>query len=233
MRCARFTFRLWPTLAAVTGVGILASLGAWQTHRGYEKRAQFEAFARAEGPTMPYGAEGGQARYAHVRLEGRYDPLHQVLLDNMTHDGRVGYRVLTPLRTSLGLVLVDRGWMAAPARREELPDLPVTAEVRVVTGRIDDLPRAGIELKTSDGVGWPRRLSYPDLSALRRIYAAPVAPSIILLDAAAPDGFLRDWRPGGLPPERHFGYAVQWYGLSLALLVLFLVANFRKPDIPS
>ena len=152
---------------------------------------------------------------------------------NMTHDGRVGYRVLTPLRTSLGLVLVDRGWIAAPARREELPDLPVTAEVRVVTGRIDDLPRAGIELKTSDGVGWPRRLSYPDLSALRRIYAAPVAPSIILLDAAAPDGFLRDWRPGGLPPERHFGYAVQWYGLSLALLVLFLVANFRKPDIPS
>ena len=95
------------------------------------------------------------------------------------------------------------------------------------------MPRAGIELKTDDGAGWPRRLSYPDNAALQRIYAAPVASSVILLDAAAADGFLRDWRPGGLPPERHFGYAVQWYGLSLALLVLFCVVNFKKPDTPS
>jgi surfeit locus 1 family protein len=98
-----------------------------------------------------------------------------------------------------------------------------------VTGRIDQLPRAGINLAASDGAGWPRRLSYPDLATVRRVYGEAVDPAIILLDASANDGYLRDWKPGGLPPERHFGYAVQWYGLALALAVIYVVINLKRP----
>jgi surfeit locus 1 family protein len=228
MRLRKFTFRLWPTVFAAIAVGLLASLGAWQARRGVEKQALFKAFARGETLAVPYGAAGGQARYAHVRLEGRYDPEHQILLDNMTHDGLTGYRVLTPMRTSLGTVLVDRGWLQAPPRREQWPDLTVSAELRTVEGRIDELPRAGIALAATDGAGWPRRLSYPDLVTVRRVYAEAVDPSIILLDAKEPDGYTREWRPGGLPPERHFGYAVQWYGLAFAVFVIYVVVNLNR-----
>lgn len=229
MRLRQFTAGLWPTVATVVGVVILASLGSWQVHRGVEKKALFAAFARGDSPAVPYGAAGGQERYAHVRVEGRYLPDRQVLLDNMTHDGRVGYRVLTPLRTTLGTVLVDRGWVLAPPRRDQWPDLTVSDELRTVTGRIDQLPRAGINLAASDGAGWPRRLSYPDLATIRRVYGEPTDPAIILLDASANDGYVRDWKPGGLPPERHFGYALQWYGLALALAVIYVVVNLKRP----
>lgn len=229
MRLRQFTAGLWPTVFTVVGVVILASLGTWQTHRGFEKQALFAAFARGDSPAAPYGAAGGQDRYTHVRVEGRYVPARQLLLDNMTHDGRIGYRVLTPLRTTLGIVLVDRGWIPAPPRRDQWPDLAVSDALRTVTGRIDQLPRAGINLAASDGAGWPRRLSYPDLATVRRVYGEAVDPAIILLDASANDGYLRDWKPGGLPPERHFGYAVQWYGLALALAVIYVVINLKRP----
>lgn len=221
-------------MLAACGIGAFVYLGIWQTHRGLEKQAQVTAFLRGDGvPAVPYGSSDGRLRYAHVRLEGHFDAERQVLLDNMTHGGRVGYRVLTPLRTTLGVVLVDRGWVPAPARREELPSVAVGGDLRVVTGRLDLLPRAGIALPTVPGGGWPRRLSYPDLASLQRAYGEPIEPQIVLLDAAAADGYVRDWHPGGLPPERHYGYAVQWYGLALAVLAIYLVVNLKRHGQPS
>jgi len=127
-------------------------------------------------------------------------------------------------------LLVDRGWIPAPPRRDQWPQISVTDDVRTVAGRLDELPRAGIALAESDGSGWPRRLSYPDLATVRRVYGQHVDPQILLLDGNAPDGYIRDWRPGGLPPERHFGYAVQWYGLAFALFVIYLVVNTRRTE---
>jgi cytochrome oxidase assembly protein ShyY1 len=37
-----------------------------------------------------------------------------------------------------------------------------------------------------------------------------------------------DILPNTLPPDRHLGYAVQWFGLALAVLVTALVVTFRK-----
>ena len=34
--------------------------------------------------------------------------------------------------------------------------------------------------------------------------------------------------PNTLPPEKHRGYAVQWFALALAVLVTALVLTFRK-----
>ena len=146
----------------------------------------------------------------------------------MTHQGQVGYRVLTPFILSEGTVLVDRGWILAPPRRDQWPEVTVSSANRTVKGRIDELPQAAIVLEASDGQGWPRRLSYPDQATVQRVLGTTVEPSIILLDASNADGYTRDWRPGGLPPERHYGYAVQWFGLAAALLAIYVVVNFKR-----
>ncbi|HKN77649.1 MAG TPA: SURF1 family protein, partial [Lysobacter sp.] len=51
------------------------------------------------------------------------------------------------------------------------------------------------------------------------------------LDPKLPGGYARDLDilPNTLPPERHLGYAVQWWALSIAVLVTALVLTFRKP----
>ena len=56
---------------------------------------------------------------------------------------------------------------------------------------------------------------------------AAVQPNIILLDAQEPDGFVRDWQPPGLPPERHSAYALTWFALALTLLVLYVRLALR------
>jgi cytochrome oxidase assembly protein ShyY1 len=59
----------------------------------------------------------------------------------------------------------------------------------------------------------------------------PVPPRVVRLDPKLPGGYARDLDilPNTLPPERHLGYAVQWWALSIAVLVTALVLTFRKP----
>lgn len=53
---------------------------------------------------------------------------------------------------------------------------------------------------------------------------------MILLDAEAGSGFMREWMPQIIPPERHLGYAVQWFGFLLTTLVIFIVLHWRRDN---
>jgi cytochrome oxidase assembly protein ShyY1 len=57
-----------------------------------------------------------------------------------------------------------------------------------------------------------------------------LAPRVLRLDPALKVGYLRDLNilPNTLPPERHLGYAVQWFGLALAVLITALVLTLRR-----
>lgn len=96
-----------------------------------------------------------------------------------------------------------------------------------------DLPRPGMRLG-GDGVcqleGWPRVLNYPDVEQLRCQYDGDVANGLLLLDEADPRGFARNWQNQfeQMPPVRHFGYALQWFAMALAVAVIFVVLNTRR-----
>jgi cytochrome oxidase assembly protein ShyY1 len=71
-----------------------------------------------------------------------------------------------------------------------------------------------------------------DLPLLRRALQLPtLAPRVLKLDPQSPIGYARDLDilPNTLPPQRHLGYAVQWFGLALTVLVTALVLTFRNP----
>ena len=36
------------------------------------------------------------------------------------------------------------------------------------------------------------------------------------------DGFVREWNPVIMSPEKHIGYAVQWFSMTFVLILLFL-----------
>jgi surfeit locus 1 family protein len=55
-----------------------------------------------------------------------------------------------------------------------------------------------------------------------------LSPFVLLLATGTDDGIATDWIPVRMPPERHRGYAVTWFTLAAALVVLFLVYSFRK-----
>ena len=239
LRIGKRTFAppIWAVGLTAVGLAVFVSLGYWQIGRAQQKQARLDAFMSGSEDTVDATGLGfdSLARYQRVRLRGAYDPTRQVLLDNMpSAGGRPGYRVLTPLRRTdgQGWVLVDRGWVPLGATREDLPDIAVGARERALGGTLDELPIPGVRVgpAVAAGVsGWPRVMLFPTQADVQSTLGVEVESRIILLDAGEPDGFERKWRPAlGFGPERHLGYAVQWFAFALVTVVLFVALNLRR-----
>jgi len=218
-------------LLALLGVAVFAGLGTWQLQRSGERQAELHAFeqARLAAPIEGLAAVPPQGDYLRLRLIGRYDGERQILMDNMTHEGRRGYHVLTPLRTAGGVVVVNRGFVPAGIDRSLLPDISVGGAERSVTGVAAPYFRAGLQLEQPAAENlWPRRISYPSAAQLRALIDGRLPTYQLLLDSGEADGYVRDWRPYGLSPQRHLAYAVQWYGLAAAAAGIWLAVTIRR-----
>jgi surfeit locus 1 family protein len=231
----------WALLLTALALAAFISLGSWQLGRAQEKQALTDAFVAGGRDTLDATGLGfaGLPRYQQVRLRGAFDASRQILLDNMpSSSGRPGYRVLTPLERSdgRGWVLVDRGWVPLGATREELPDVAVDAGEREVTGILDGLPVPGLRLGPAaapDASSWPRVMLFPTEDDVESALGVDVESRIVLLDPGAPGGFERAWRPAlGFGPERHLGYAVQWFAFAVVAVVMLIALNLRRalPD---
>ena len=54
-------------------------------------------------------------------------------------------------------------------------------------------------------------------------------PFVVELDRSESHGFAREWRPHrGIGPERHRGYAFQWFALAATLLAIYTFVNLRR-----
>ena len=232
----RFSPRPWALVLTLALLAGFVALGSWQVSRSREKQALVVAFERGDAGTVPLSVAPVDQlpRYQRVSTSGHYEPGRQVLLDNMpSSTGQAGYRVLTPFRRADGgpLLLVDRGWVPLGLDRSRLPEVQVGAGPRTVAGRLDGLPVPGLrvgEARGSDAAGWPLVLNFPVKADIESALGEQVENRILLLDAEAPDGFERAWRPSiGAPAERHLGYAIQWFALALVLLVAFVATSLR------
>jgi surfeit locus 1 family protein len=232
-----FAPRPWAVLLAAVLLAAFVSAGWWQVGRAREKQAMIDAFARGTETSVAVQGVGVDElpRFQHVSVEGHYDPARQVLLDNMpSSTGQPGFRVLTPFRRdgSGKLLLVDRGWLPLGVTREELPVVYVDPKPRSVAGRLDGLPVPGLRVgpaQTEGATGWPRLMNFPTQADLEAALGEPVESRIVLLDASNPDGYQRVWRPSvGFGPERHLGYAIQWFALAIALVVIFVALSLKR-----
>lgn len=236
------------TLLTIVVLALFVRLGFWQIHRAEEKRALISQFEAGRGTTVALRSDNAATlpRYQRIEAVGHYDGKHQVLLDNMpshgpspgpspgpSQGGKPGYRVLTPFELAEGgWLLVDRGWIPQGATRTDLPDTKVADHVRSITGRLDELPQPGIRMGDNAAAvmaaGWPRVMSFPRHEELEQVLGRSLQRRIVLLDATQADGYERVWEAHfGFGPPRHLGYAVQWFALAAAVLVVYLIVSFK------
>jgi surfeit locus 1 family protein len=229
-----FAPRPFTTLLTIALVAMLVSLGRWQLHRAAEKRVLFDSFAAGSDITRIIDLKTPKVpRYSQVEADGHYDDTRQVLIDNMVNAETAGYFVITPFALQGGgWVLVNRGWVPLGKSRAERPLIPVAADARHLRGRADNLPSPGIRMGTAAPLAppYPVVANFPTQAQVAQLLKesnwAPAA-DVVLLDPKEPDGYVRAWTAPGFPPMRHIGYAVQWFGLAAALLVIYIVTNFR------
>ena len=117
-------------------------------------------------------------------------------------------------------------------RTDESPDthnLDVPAEWVTVRGRVGHLPRAGMKMGDAftPGDDWPKHAVYPSYDEMAEVLGTAVQPFVLLMDQGEEHGFSRQWTPSGFGPDKHYGYALQWFAMA-AVLSGLLIWNHRK-----
>ncbi len=222
-------------LFAGTLLPVLVGLGFWQLERAAEKTELLNQWEEPAGArAWEEIAEGTPPTGQPVILSGRYRSTTW-LLDNRTRDGVPGYEVLSLFEPERGLpVVVNRGWVPAERRRSQLPDIATPdGKVRLLA-RVADYPEPPVlaEEGAADqpDTGGPQRVQA--LSRQRAADREPaVAGRILKLDDSGQAGAFRaDWEPDMMGPQTHYGYALQWFSLAAALIILTIIASYRKQE---
>lgn len=225
------------TAFVVVMLPVLVLLGLWQSERAAYKDELETQFGATLG-SMP-AALGRSAtpasRLRRLRLFGRYGE-QRLLLDNQIHEGQVGYWLLQSFTAeadgTLQQVLVNRGWLAAPARRDQLPALPPTPAGRqsLIALQWPDLgalPSFGTPQppEALDDELWRiQRIDWPAIDTL----VPGLMSAEMRLEAGQPGVLVAAPARLGFGADRHRGYAFQWFGLALTLLIGYIVYGYKS-----
>ncbi len=207
-------FRPLPLMSALSiiALAVLIAAGRWQWEKYEDKQA-------AAGEPV-----------AQMTIEG-YQPLPDAMqfVYGLRSDTREqGWRVFAPVQYGDTVVFIDADFVAG-ARPPRLDEVRFPASLRLgapVTGAsIRPAPPAPMTLA-------PRPLQRlwfaVDLDAMGRNAGADDVADYYLAGAyvgadgrATANPFARAPGADALPPARHLGYALTWYGLALVLLAIY------------
>ena len=234
----RFRPKLWALVLTAVFVALTIGLGNWQGKRVEYKisqQAQLNDALRAmplrvaDIASMPNAAS--TQRYRSLILSGRFVADELYFVDNRIADGKAGYGVVQSFRpTTPGdaerTILVDRGWVAAPADRKVMPIVDTPRNDVEITGRINVPPSRNPGTFDNDGSA---RLNYLNVGELSQRLNRTLEPFV--LEQTAGPGFTGITRPApGANFEKNRGYQVQWYAFAALAIIIFLVLSFRKVD---
>jgi surfeit locus 1 family protein len=158
-----------------------------------------------------------------------------LFLDNKISDKRPGYHVLNIARDKRSdkSLLVNRGWVFAGNDRRNFPYVELPNISWKVNGRI--YPIVGESISTAraqvEKQGDHYRLPVLDLAIKKQIEESldlKLENYLLRLDKGSDAALEVDWVWTNMTPEKHLGYAFQWFALSLALLILSVIASTKK-----
>ncbi|MCA0893597.1 SURF1 family protein [Microbulbifer agarilyticus] len=221
--------RNWPlTVLSLCFFPLLLGLGNWQLQRAAEKETiQRQVDARLSAQPIKISDLSTPATYTPVRLLGFYTDEY-FLLDNRTRNGRVGYEVVQVFETGSGGAekarwLINRGWISGNSHRDQLPQVSYPLAAKVITGFL--YPNGD---STEDTDALPAVAVHGRIQSLAQLRAHNIGLQQpdwhIRLSADSDTALLTDWKLLTTSPAKHTGYAVQWFAMAFALVVMWLLA---------
>lgn len=235
--------RSWPlSVLCLCFFPLLVSLGSWQLQRAEEKRQLLnEIDARLASQPKNIHDLKELKTYTSVRLSGFYSGEY-FYLDNRTRNGRVGYEILqlfisTNNKREESRWLINRGWLPAGADRSQLPEVTYPLAAKVITGflylseqnnpALQDERTGALEVVPGGRI---QALSDTLNNSLSERLALAHPAWHIRLSADSDTALVTNWQLVNIKPQKHTGYAVQWFCMSAALLILWLLAatNIRE-----
>jgi len=212
---------------------LLLALGSWQVVRGFEKQDildQFD-FNRSLVPIevnklLNKDIEGSY--YRTVSLEGQFME-QSYFLDNRIYRQKSGYEIFSLFKSdSNKFFLINRGWL----NKKDAIETEMSKKVRI-QGLFTPFKRFGLSL-SGEGAsyGWPKIVQELSFEQAVRDLSPKYdpQPAVIQLSAGSPGAFEPIWKPTIFKAARHYGYAVQWFGLSLVLLISYIYFGIQREN---
>lgn len=208
---------------------VFVFLGVWQIERAAHKEGLLQAF-NAEQESPPIRLTSQSPDWSRVFVDGIFDSSRQILIDNQIYKGKVGYKIFTPFRFDDNkIVLVDRGWIAQGQSRSDLPQLNILEKKSRIIATVTSPEQgvlAGSELLTNE---WPRVSQTKAVEVIASAFKEPILDIVLVLDPGSSQitEFIQI-KPFAITPVKHYGYAMQWFTMSIVLLGMFLYALKRE-----
>ena len=230
-----FTLALNGKLTALTllVLPLLLVLGFWQLERAAQKREMLDEFQRQQ--TLPPHSVNQLSLtefdalpdYQRVSAEGVFDNDHLWLIDNKTRSGQVGYEVVQPFSIANGpLVLVNRGWVKAGRLRSDLPEVaPIEGNVTLFATVRLSLKNRMLNSDLALPLVWPMVVLQLDAETAEHSVGQRFAEKQMYINAESQGALVTGWKTVNIQPEKHTGYAVQWFAMAFAIALWFCFAS--------
>ena len=223
-----FEWRL--TLFTLVCLTVFVRLGFWQLDRADYKIA-LEADYASQAALAPASAtelleETHVLSGRKVQLRGTFLP-ETFLLDNQVVDGQFGNDVIQVFEAKDHqlLFLVNRGWVKGDPSRLQATQIPERSAQGIIEGEVYIAPGTPFTLGNPPAeIMFPQTIQSVDIdfmvAAVDR--SLPFYPHLIRLSSDDRAAYKTHWALVNVSPEKHKGYAVQWFAMAAALGFLYL-----------
>ena len=230
----RYAFQWLTALAVLILVSLFGALGFWQLGKAQEKLLSFyeSKLQASESPvnirSISFGGIDSDLALLQgksVEIEGEYLNKKNIFLIHKHYQNMIGYEAVTPFRVQddNGIVFVSRGWVTAPS-----PNLLVDR-----VGLVEGLTKVSGQLFVADinndinvipkNLSWPLIIKDMDVLQLGSLFEGPIYPYIVRLHQDSDGVLVRYWPVINPDLGTHFSYAIQWFGMAIGVLLMFLV----------
>ena len=218
---------------AIIFVPITISLGLWQIERANEKKVIISNYDKLLVSTpIALQKEQPLENWQPIETVGAYQDL-VVYEDNAINSGKAGFKIYHLFQNGDGtFIFVHRGFIERNLIKNNLPriDTPVGKKNIKGTTLFKQNNTFVKNIEESD----IRIIQEFNTSVL--IERFPILkdrylhPFLFNLDVRDADKFQPIEKPVNMTATKHIGYAIQWFGLCAALIILTIYAYRRKGE---
>mgnify|MGYP006090571901 CR=1 FL=1 len=212
-------------------------LGVWQLSRAQEKiqsqetlqeLSEQQATLIGNVPVAGRDFDTLQHQNRQVELTGQYLNNNSIFLIYQAYEEQLGFEIMTPFKVSALdlIVLVSRGWSGISSEEALSKALPSIYEELTLQGQIY-IPTEKELLRASDieNIIWPLTTRYLNINELSSNFDSPLFPYVIRLGVNQPGVLVRHWPAVVSDTSQNFSYALQWFSMAIALLMVSLILS--------
>ena len=218
---------------AIIFVPITISLGVWQIERANEKKLIIANYDKLL-VSAPIALQKNQMlnNWQPIETTGTYEDTI-VYEDNAINNGKAGFKVYHLFRNDDGtFIFIHRGFIERNLIKNNLPEVEIPAEKKSIYGttlfKQNNTFVKNIEESDSRIIQeFNASLLIDKYPMLKDKY---LHPFLFNLDIRDVNKYQPIEKPVNMTASKHIGYAIQWFGLCAALIILTIYAFRRKGE---